>query len=200
MRVEKRNVYTFEELSEETKDIIIENWRNSENDYFIGPEYDDYYFDDLSEHGFILEDFTQFRYSVNNCQGDGVSFLCMSFKEDLLFKQFLNENKKYTRILKIIKKHCDYDFSINIKNHHYVHEKTVEFEFYCSSLNLTFIDNEIDNFCIDFNEFVENIRIDLCLKYEKMLYNEIDYINSSEAITETILSNNYEFLIDGTMI
>ena len=35
--------------------------------------------------------------------------------------------------------------------------------------------------------------------YAKMLQDESDYLQSREAIEETILSNDYQFLIDGTM-
>jgi hypothetical protein len=54
--IKEFKVYSFEELNEKAKIKAIEDYReNSIDDYFIGPEYDDYYLEDLEENGFIVK-------------------------------------------------------------------------------------------------------------------------------------------------
>jgi len=44
---------------------------------------------------------------------------------------------------------------------------------------------------------LENYYVDLCKELEKNGYEELEYVDSDEYITETIKANNYEFLSDG---
>lgn len=198
MRVEEIKVYTFNELSDQAKNNAIELMREKEDYEFIGVQYNDYYLDELKENGFHVE-VNEFRYSLNNCQGDGVSFLCHSFNEEVLFNSFLETNKKYNRIKNIIINHMSYEFKINTQNYMYVHEKSVYFEFSVEWYNEKhpLLSLEIDNFCFDFTNYIENIRLDLCTKFEKMLYDEMEFLISDENITEKIINNEYEFYEDG---
>jgi len=201
MRVEQRNIYKFTELTETAKNKAIEDWRNSETLEFIGFEYDEYYRDLLAENGFNITA-KEFRYSLSNSQGDGVSFLCTDFNKEILFKLFLNEYK-YDREYKLLDLY-DVNYSLNIKinDRYYVHEKSVYFDA-CLEVPNYLLDNyplvykKIENLLSDFTDFVENLRLDLCLKMEQCLKSEIEHQLSDEYISEILEINGYEFLENG---
>jgi hypothetical protein len=48
-------------------------------------------------------------------------------------------------------------------------------------------------------EKLEDLYIDLCKSLEKQGYNEIDYQNSDEYISEMLISNDYDFTENGVI-
>lgn len=204
MREMKQTVYTFDELTETAKSKVIEDFikvgfcdLNLES-YF----YDSYYTEELTENGFNVT-YEEFNYSLNNCQGDGVSFITSDIDTNKLIDLFVKDNPEFKRISNIVKKHCDIESKIYKTNLQYVHEKSVTFDNEITLVsyndrNYQKINAQLDIFNDEFIDFVEEFRIDLCLKFEQCLYNEIEYLQSSENIQELCDCNNYEFFEDGS--
>jgi hypothetical protein len=55
------------------------------------------------------------------------------------------------------------------------------------------------DFDLDLQDFEDDFLQSLLHDYSIMLQNECDYLQSDEAITETIIANDYDFLITGKM-
>lgn len=64
------------------------------------------------------------------------------------------------------------------------------------SINIVSEEN-VDNFDQEANELEEKFLKDICENYRKILNDEYEYLTSSEAIKETLIANEYDFIEDG---
>jgi len=198
MRVIETRAYKFNELSKEAKDKAIEEHREWE---WAHGEYLHFFTEDCEEHAKELG-FTdcKFQYSLSCSQGDGLSFSAENYEG--LEKLFLNElGKGKGNTAKILAENCTVEIKGNNGRYCYASENDVELyiENYTSSINCTNIDN-IEDVVSGVESELKTIYMDLCRKLEKQGYDEIDYQNSDECISETIESNEYEFTEDGKQI
>lgn len=195
MRTIEKQVFTFEELSEEASQKVIENYRNnSHDDSFVFDDVKNNYTEFLEYIGFnnVKIYFTGF-YS----QGDGACFTG-SYKYAKIDKKKLsgfclsmNFMLETIKMLTDLQKPMFYSLTANISHRgHYYHENSMGYEIKDSRASCYYdtIDND------DFKYICKDIA--KCIY--KSLGQENDYINSDEYIIETIEVNEYEYYSDGT--
>lgn len=188
-------VFSFGQLSGDVKEKVIEDYRKDMILDFEGfiENYKTYAND---KYGFTDVDW---RYSLSYSQGDGASFTGGVDIEKFLRLRGLT--KKYGELLKRFK---DGDLNVEFKlisnDSHYVHEKSVdvEFNFDMYSDKLSF--DKYYNMAYELTEDIDKVRLQLCKQFEEDGYKHVEYEQSDEQITESILANEYEYLADGTQI
>ena len=185
MRTKTVNVYTYPELSQSAKDKVRQ-WLNE--DCFL---LTDTLENDLAEYYEIPH--AELSYSLNYCQGDGVSFTGRWEGEEAL--SLLNkvyDNKVPQRLVKVLPY-----FTLKFEkiNYSYAHAYTVQTELYCDR----YYSKALANFIEECEETINQWRIGICEELEKTGYSQIDYENSDEAMIEACEANNYEFYENGEL-
>ncbi len=169
--------YEINELSKETKDRAIEKLREGyEIDSYMLEEYMDSKAEEkLTEssigivRGSVLNPFV-IRYSLSNCQGDGVSFLGRFTMDGCT--------------IKVIR-----------ASPHYVHEKSVDFQITFDD-DLEHKDEENTKVEDSFKQDYERI----CRELEKLGYAYIDAELSTNALIELCEANDYLFFSTGKRV
>jgi len=194
MRTIRTKIYTFDELSDEAKEVAIEQYRN------VQEYYSDFFNDDAVEQidkaGFSGD--VKLQYSLSYCQGEGLSFSCNRIEERVLlsfFAEILGEGKEKTA--KIIIDNCSFVNTGNDGRYCYASKNDIEFilEIYGTNYDKTNIENIVKKV----ETKIQNLYINLCKDLEKQGYEDIEYQCSDEGITETLIANDYEFLSNGKM-
>lgn len=200
MRKETIEIFKFDELSEEAKEVARKNYRKFLNEDFyyesdtITQNMEEY----IDSKSNRLIDDLKIRWSLSCCQGDGVSFTgTIASRKNIIAFLKLILNRDLTKNEMLVAKLID---SINFERNaycHYCHERSVTTEIYidgdCGYIDMPHIDRIIEVFI----QKIEAWRIALCRELEKGGYESIDFYNSNEYIDESIISNDYEFLADG---
>ena len=174
---------TFEELTKEEQQEIIERERN-DIDWDSYTEDLEMMFEENIYENFPAISNMKMCFSLNYCQGDGVSFTgTITDKEGIteLFK------KVYGDIPLKVKRVIPHIYSIELErtNHHYTHPYTVttvitdEWNDYSHTRFLKLLE-QIKN---DINEY----RIDFCTQLEKHGYAYMDEVSSDEYIKERLI-------------
>jgi hypothetical protein len=135
------------------------------------------------------------QYSLSYCQGGGLSFSCNNIKESLLlplFAEILGEGKEKTSKIIIENSY----FSNSGSNGYYCYASRNDIE-YIFDYNIDA--PNIENIVLQVETKIQNLYMELCKDLEKKGYEDIEYQCSDEAITETIIANDYEFLSNGKM-
>ena len=92
-------------------------------------------------------------------------------------------------MLEILKQYCE----VKIERSYsccYVHENSCNTELYeYTQYNYPRIIDELENI----RQHIENIRLEACVNLAEDLRNEIDYLQSDEAIAEILIANEYYF-------
>ena len=195
MKTIELNIYNFEELSEEAKQYAIEKHRAYEYEHgeplmFFSETYNEKF----SEAGF---EGTEIQYSLSYSQGDGLSFSAENYdKLELLYLEVLGKGKEKTA--KVLAENTVVKLTGNTGHYCYAHTNQVDlyFEHYTSAINCENIDN-IESVQGQVLNKLTTIYMDLCKELEKIGYEQIEYYQSDEAIKETLIANEYEFLEDG---
>ncbi len=187
-------VFTFDELSKKSKAKAIEDWRDAGNPTdFLDEDLKDLFEGELNEVGLPAD---TVYWGLGHTQGDGVAFYGSVDLDD-----YLKQNK----LLKKFGKLLDFDVSAKIEgasgNYHHSNSMDVQVDYdepdvlegpkeWTPGINLPKLTDELQD---HMNEHVEEVS----RKLEKMGYDEIDYLNSDEAITDTLEGNDYEYTADG---
>jgi hypothetical protein len=194
-KVIETTVFKFEELNDEAKQFAIEKYRNTERD---GSGFVDQFTPDCveaaKEAGF---EEPEFAYSLSYSQGDGLSFKAKKYNKLVdLFKEVLGPGKDKTA--QLLADNMTQVYKGN--NGHYCYAAKSDIDIYLenwtSSINVLNTER-IDEVVGKVLAKLEDIYIELCAKLEKQGYTEIEYRDSDEAITETIIANEYDFEEDG---
>jgi len=203
MREIKTMAYQFEELSDQSKNTAIEEYRTAQYKYEYEGEILPFFNEDCEEQakeeGF---ESPKFQYSLSYSQGDGLSFSADNYsktKLESLFNKYLGKGKKETA--KLLADNCSITIRGNDGNYPYASKSDIDayLENHTSGINV--IDTEcIDNIISLVLSDLEDIYMELCAKLEKQGYNEIEHKSSDEYITEEIEDNEYEFTEDGNRI
>ena len=189
--------FKFNELSDEAKQVAIDQYRDS---YHLDYEWFDYSKSDFHS---ILEmtGFTNIDSGFAGfcCQGDGANFTAdYSYKSACLksIKQHTPTDSELHSIVQGIVSHMkDYGYKLECHitrfNTRYEHSNTMSFDWSMQSGE-----------CVDWkNEFVEDeinqLFRDLADWYYVQLKKENDYLNSDEYISELLESNDYDHLESG---
>ena len=197
MRVKILAVYKFDELPLSVQTKVIDRYRNKLADLLN---------DDLKvDMNWKLNDYVggldfELTYSLNYCQGDGVSFTgSVDRKEDLLVLASLvyGGDKIPRNISRLI--NCDIIYKVEFArcNYRYTHGYTVQtsiIDNYNISSRYHYISRTINEFQNDINKW----RLKTCDILEKFGYDTIENLYGDDNIRRYIDENNLEFFFDGS--
>ena len=176
MRTLELKAYTFHELDDKTKQIVLDRYRDvqTEDDWY--GHIIDGWKEKLAAIGFLNADIS---FSGFGSQGDGCSF-----KAELDLDVFLvNEFDP------LLKEDTEFFFD-EYRGYSHYHHWTIKQDSYLSC-------DAMDKLCNEFVEWINEYKQDL----EGEIYNDLmenfDYLISDEAVIEFIDANELEFFEDG---
>jgi hypothetical protein len=217
MRIEETTLYLFDELSDEAQERAIEDARNREINTF-----DSFWYEDVIGYWFVEEvaakkgfDVTtnpvklmngSYRHEPNVHfsgfwnQGDGASF-----EANVDVEKFILAHKwgnKFRRVLNLARGAHDGSVCASIGrtnplNYYYARTMSVEVEW---DANVEYGEDDwerINAQVEDFRDCLEDVARDLAGELYNTLEREYEYLNSDEAIADTLRANEYEFTVDG---
>lgn len=189
MKTIKIKLYQFDELNKEAQQKAIEKYRET-NEIFL-----DWFKDDMTE---TLQEqnieLTKLTYSLNYCQGDGLSFAAsfnVNHFVNLCFKDLSQKRRDLFSyfIYKIESKE-------NRGHYSYATASQINIDVNYNSFYYKKHTN-INNMLETFEVFMQDYYLGLCSKFESQGYGEIEYQNSDEYISETLRCNGYDFEENG---
>jgi hypothetical protein len=194
MRTISIDMFTFNELSDEAKQVAINNNREINVDY----EWWDFTYEDFIENSVF--DIDNIYFSGFYSQGDGAMFEYSSIPDKLKI-DFVNQLK-----LSSMRKNWllnNVHVSGNGKHRgYYYHENSCSHNIYWEVDNgdlhwETNFYQWLESFADDFEDYVISLYKDECRKLYRELERGYDYLTSDEAVAETLILNEYEFTEDG---
>ena len=200
MRVLETKVYTFEELSEEAKEKVIEKNRHINVDFW---EWYHNVYDTFKEKYSDLFDIEKIYFSGFHSQGDGAMFEYGGIT-DKLIDEFIAQLPLSPLRKKLVKELIYFSGSGRHSGHYY-NERSCSHSFYVESqydleIYHKNIQGFIDNIAIDFEAYVEEQYIDLCQELYQSLQDEYEWHTSDEAIKECLIEYGWEFTEQGEEI
>ncbi len=196
METRTYSIYKFAELSDESKEAAVQQYREDGFDY----GWWDCVYEDAKEIALLMGiDIENIYFSGFSSQGDGACFEGdYSYKKNTAnaVKEYAPKDTELHRIaqaLQDIQKACFYSISASVKhsghyNHRYCTEICVDFENHYNANDYFDEKNE--------TAVIELLR-DFMLWIYKQLEKEWNCQNSDEAIVESIKANDYDFTEDG---
>ena len=195
MRKTNVNVYEFSELSIHVQKKVTERYRNELLD-LLDDDLKDIMKMEFNNHMHNLN--FELAYSLNYCQGDGVSFTGnIEGKEELLeFASLVYDNKVPRNIIRLIKWDIIYNVEFVRGSSNYVHKYTVApaiIDNYNISNSYCHINKAITEFEKSINKWYSQV----CDTMEKFGYDTKENLYSDDNIKSYIEENECEFFIDG---
>ena len=189
------SVYKFNELSKDVQDKVIKRYRDELAD-LLTDDVGDIMYQEFNNYTDNLD--FKLAYSLNSCQGDGVSFDgTVKDKDELLTLALLVYNNRVPKnILRLIERDIIYSVEFARNSYSYVHKYTV---------TISIIDNYNTNkdYCrisramTEFEKAINKWYLNICDDLEKFGYITIDNMYSDDNIKSYIEANECEFFIDG---
>jgi len=207
--------YRFSELDAKVQSKLITRYSQQEYEYMDSSLITDLLETDLENFHNINEstgfEGFELNWSLNNCQGDGVSF----YKGNIRLATWLETQgrkikARYGLILRL-KKQFNHEIILNVYkfDRHYSHENTFRIVSENVDFNLDYYDNlenpnkHIDNLESMVNElcefFTDHLR-GICKELESTGYSEIDYQTSEERAREMLGEDDTYYLSNGKAI
>jgi hypothetical protein len=181
--------YTFDELSNEVKEKVLERYRDINVDY---DGWHDFIIDDWKAklEGLGYED-VKIYYSGFYGRGDGA---CFEASVDI--EKWIKKHKAGKRFRKLLNEvRAGYYAYIWIKhNGWYYHEKSAYTDYEGESE----LSEKAYSQLKEMADWIEEERYDLSKEIYKDLEKEYEYLLSDEAVIDTIKANDFEFLEDGS--
>jgi len=199
MRQETINIYEFSELSEESQEKAIEKFREHNLDY----EWWDFIYEDAKEIAKLMGiEIDRIYFSGFWSQGDGACFVGRYYYQKGSVKNVKAHAPQDAELHRIaielskIQRRYFYQVYARIKHHspRYSHEYTVTIDVYRESQNYTDLPLSDSD-----EETVKDLLRDYMRWIYKRLESEYEYLQSDEAIKETIEALAYEFYENGEM-
>ena len=195
MRKVSANVYKFDELSISVQTKVIDRYRDRLSE-LLNDNLKEIMNMELNNHVGGLD--FELAYSLNYCQGDGVSFTgSVEGKEELfVLAGLVYGNKIPKNILRLISWDIIYEVEFARCNYHYVHKYTVQTTIVCNystDKDYCHINKAIDEFENAVNEWYSQI----CDTLEKFGYDTIENLYGDDNIKCYIDENNLDFFLDG---
>ena len=196
MRSISVGVYKFDELSVQIQAKVIERYRDKLSDFLN---------DDLEEvMNMELNDYVggldfELSYSLNCCQGDGVSFTgSIEGKEDLFTLAGLvyGGDKIPRNVSRLI--NCDIIYEVEFArcNYNYWHKYTVQTNI-IENYNTTKDYCHISKAMAEFEAAIDKWRLQVCDTLEKFGYDTIEILHGDYNIKSYIIEDDCEFFLDG---
>lgn len=185
--------YSIDELDDEVRAKVIKEYREGMD---LQPECDylsESFDERLAETGF---EEPEVLFSLNGCQGDGVSFTATGIDISKLFgayphlagyklaKSCIEDGLVYFRIIR------------NRHMLHYVHHKTVRADY--SDYSGAGLEDEAVAECNQLMEDLDQIKDEICMRFEREGYEELEYQQSDERILEDIRAMGTRYTKHGT--
>lgn len=167
MKTITKNIYQFNELSEEAKKKAVKDYLDELDDYHFLPDDMDYKAGELlEEKGLEVVGDYKVYYSLSHCQGDGAMIEGMFIWGDWFVKV----------------KHSG----------HYCHERSTSIELWKDEGEIT-VDAEKE----DYTKFEEEVYIPMCKELARYGYDCIDTFRAFDNIADILEGNEYWFTEDG---
>lgn len=189
--VKKRTVkvYEFNELPEDVREKVLDEWRNVnvEDDIWYDYVYDNWH-NKLAEYGF---NDVKINFSGFWSQGDGASFVTKNIDTDKYIKKNYSAGNK---MMSLVGKSDDFGIFLTRNDHRYFHANTVSVDYYYegdSDKEDALVRELADEIETHARELMREIYNDLREVYEEE--------TSDERITEMIVANDYLFTKDGKL-
>lgn len=194
MRQETTTIYTFNELTPDMQQEVLDSCRDFNTDY----GWHEFIYDDAQAVfeilGFDFQDKQRFYFSGFCSQGDGA---CIALAKYSYNKGMVKQIKEYApqdtelheiaQRLQRLQAGAFYTITADIRHSgRYHHERAMS------------IDSECERGSFAESDF-KDIVSDLCLWLYKQLETEYDWLTSDESIKETIILNEYEFTAEGIL-
>lgn len=188
-------VYEFDDLSKAVQDEVINRYRDKLAD-LLNEDLEDIMNRELNNYVDNLD--FELRYSINCCQGDGVSFDgIVEGKEKLLtLASLVYDNKIPKNILRLIKWGIIYNVEFVRGNSNYVHKYTVT-PTISDNYNMGKDYCHISKAMAEFDEAINEWYLNICDDLEKFGYDTIESLYSFDNIRCYIDENSLEFYEDG---
>lgn len=187
--VRKYTVQTFDEFNEAEQKKILDNYRNINTDY-VGWVDLFYYCEELRQRGFGVG-IRDIEYDLSCCQGSGASFTADHLDYKILLADLDIKHKDFWIA------YLDGQ-SLEVKSYKFgdVHKysKYIDTE-YCV-LDYRGAEHDWPHLAKDFGKIlahIENKRREACEWLYKALMDEMEYLESDEAVRDTIEANEYLF-------
>lgn len=195
MRNVNVNVYEFDDLSKDVQEDVIERYRDKLAD-LLDEDLEDIMNRELNRYTDNLD--FELRYSLNCCQGDGVSFAgSVEGKEELLvLASLVYDNKIPNNISRLINWEIIYNVEFVRDNSNYVHKYTVT-PTISDNYNMGRDYCRISKAMAEFNEAINGWYLNICDDLEKFGYDTIESLYSFDNIRCYIDENSLEFYEDG---
>lgn len=183
------NVYTFNELSKEAQQKALEDHRNINVEYWewyhsvqdqMNELFDEYGFEDVE---MIFNGF----YS----QGDGASFTAKRIDIDKFLTK-TNAKDKYPYPENALPY-----FLVKRIDTMYYHENTCRVDWDWDNARDEELSEEEREQIEKLASFMEEVRYDLSKKLYKDLQEEYEYLTGDDAVSDVLVTNEYEFLSNG---
>ena len=196
MRKVSANVYKFDELPLSVQTKVVDRYRDELSD-LLADDLKEVMNMELNKHTHNLD--FELAYSLDCCQGDGVSFTgSVEGKEELFaLAAAIYGDKIPINISRLIKWNIIYKVDFIRSNSYYVHKNTVTtilVENYETEKNYCHITRAMTEFENDINEWYSQT----CDILEKEGYKAIDNLCSDDNIKSYITENSLEFFLDGS--
>lgn len=194
MRKTNVNVYEFSDLSINTQKKVTERYRNELFD-LLDDDLRDIMDMEFNSHVHNLD--FKLAYSLNYCQGDGVSFTgSAEGKEELLTLAFLvYGNKVPKNIIRLIKWDIIYKVDFVRNSYHYVHKYTVQTNIIPNYVMVK--DCHTSRAMTEFEKSINKWYSQVCDTMEKFGYDTKENLYSDDNIKSYVEENECEFFIDG---
>ena len=195
MRNVNVNVYEFDDLSKAVQDEVINRYRDKLAD-LLDEDLEDIMNRELNRYTDNLD--FELRYSLNCCQGDGVSFDgSVEGKEELLvLASLVYDNKIPNNISRLINWEIIYNVEFVRGNSNYVHKYTVT-PTISDNYNMGKDYCHISKAMAKFEEAINEWYLNICDDLEKFGYDTIESLYSFDNIRCYIDENSLEFYEDG---
>ena len=195
MRNVSVGVYGFDELSKNVQDEVIKRYGDTLSELLTD------ILEDIMKREF--NNYTdnldfELAYSLNYCQGDGVSFTgTVEGKEELfMLAGLVYGNKVPKNIIKLIKWDIIYKVDFVRNSYYYVHKYTVQTNI-IENYNMDKDYCHISRAVAEFEKAINVWRLQVCDSLEKTGYDTIENLYSDDTIKNFIEANELEFFIDG---
>ena len=200
MRVQTKNIYKFDELSDDSKENALNELRSS--DGYLQYEWWDHVYDDAKAIGDLMGiEIDKIYFSGFSCQGDGACFEgTYSYNKGatLAVKSYAPQDKELHSIvlaLQQIQRPMFYGLVAHVKQSgHYNHE-------FCTQIDIH-NESEIGDYYVDasVHDGIADALRDFMRWIYKQLESEYWYLMSDEAITEDAIANEWEFYENGSWV
>ena len=188
-------VYEFDDLSKAVQDEVISRYRDKLAD-LLDEDLEDIMNRELNRYTDNLD--FELRYSLNCCQGDGVSFDgSVEGKEELLvLASLVYDNKIPNNISRLINWEIIYIVEFVRGNSNYVHKYTVT-PTISDNYNMGKDYCHISKAMTEFENAINEWYLQVCDNLEKIGYDTIEILYGDDNIKCYIDENSLEFYEDG---